>query len=173
MNAMRRSFDGSPRGSGALHLTPFLIGTGLALTTLVALLLPTVLGAQQGITLRGLQGESLSEAELSRGPTVVVVWASWSPRGQDVVPRVNALHRKWSSKCRVVAVNFQEDRATIEQFLSGQSLQVPVLLDQDGTFAKKYAVTSLPGLLVFQDGQKSFGGRLPEDPDRILSEIFP
>lgn len=136
-------------------------------------LLPVPRASAQGLTLRSLGGESFSEGEMSRGPTIVVVWASWSPRGRDVVPRVNALHRRWSSKCRVLTVNFQEDRQAIQEFLAGQSFQVPVLLDEDGAFAKKYAVTSLPGLLVFRDGQKAFGGRLPDDPDRVLGEIFP
>lgn len=162
-----------PRHSGWRGLPPVLATTSFVVAALVALLLSPRVGAQDGITLGGLRGESFSEAELSRGPTIVVVWASWSPRGQDVVPRVNALNRGWGSKGRVVAVNFQEDRATIERFLSSQSFQVPVLLDEDGAFAKKYAVTSLPGLLVFRDGQKAFGGRLPEEPDRVLAEIFP
>lgn len=162
-----------PRHSGFRRLPPVLARTGLVVAALAAALLSPTVGAQDAITLGGLRGESFSEAELSRGPTIVVVWASWSPRGQDVVPRVNALNRGWGSKGRVVAVNFQEDRATIERFLSGQSFQVPVLLDEDGAFAKKYAVTSLPGLLVFRDGQKAFGGRLPEEPDRVLAEIFP
>lgn len=165
-------FPQSP-GSHRFRRSAVATGLGLAVVALLTLLLPPRVDAQGGLTLRGLGGESFSEAELSRGPTIVVVWASWSPRGQDVVPRVNALSRSWSSKGRVVAVNFQEDRATIERFLSGQGFQVPVLLDEDGAFAKKYAVTSLPGLLVFRDGQKAFGGRLPEEPDRVLGEIFP
>ena len=33
-------------------------------------------------------------AELEQGPAIVVVWASWSPRCRDVVPRVNAA---WST----------------------------------------------------------------------------
>jgi len=147
---------------------------GLAILLLVTIaLLPGPRASAQGLTLRSLGGDSFSEGEMSRGPTIVVVWASWSPRGRDVVSRVNALHRRWSSKCRVLTVNFQEDRQTIQEFLATQNLQVPVLLDEDGAFAKKYAVTSLPGLLVFRDGQKAFGGRLPDDPDRVLGEIFP
>lgn len=155
------SFDRLPW----LTLVLLLLGLGAALAAAPA--------SAQGMVLRGTGGESFSEADLSRGPTIVVVWASWSPRGRDVVPRVNALHRSWSSKSRVVTVNFQEDRATIDEFLAGQGFQVPVLMDEDGAFAKKYAVTSLPGLLVFRDGQKAFGGRLPDDPDRVLAEIFP
>lgn len=160
-----------PQRGSALSLRR--LASTLAIVIFCALVWSQPSVAQGGLILHGLRGETFSEADLSRGPTIVVLWASWSPRGRDVVDRVNALHRSWSSKGQVLTVNFQEDRATIEQFTSEQTFQVPVLMDTDGAFAKKYAVTSLPGLLVFRDGQKAFGGRLPDDPDRVLAEIFP
>jgi thiol-disulfide isomerase/thioredoxin len=126
----------------------------------------------QGLSLRGLRGESLSESDLARGATVLVIWASWSPRGQDVVSRVDRIQTRWSGKCRVVMVNYQEDREAIERFLAGKSPTVPVLLDEEGAFAKKHAVTALPGLVVYKDGQVAFRGKLPDDPDRILADIL-
>lgn len=152
--------------TGRLHRPwPLLLAALLTLVTAAPAL-------AQGPTLRGTRGESLSESDLTRGATVAVFWASWSPRGQDIVQRVEELHSRWSSRCRVVMVNFQEDRATIDRFLAGQQPSVPVLMDEEGAFAKKYAVTSLPGLVVFKDGQVAFRGKLPEDPNRILSDIL-
>lgn len=146
--------------------------TLLAVTLgLLALLVPSS-SAQTGLTLRGLGGESMTEAELTRGPTVIVVWASWSPRGRDVVSRVSRIQSRWGSASRVVMVNFQEDRATIEEFLQGRRPPVPVLMDPDGAFAKKHAVTTLPGLLVFQGGRVAYRGRLPDDPDDVLADLL-
>lgn len=122
--------------------------------------------------LAGLQGGQLGEGDLARGVTIVIVWASWSPRGKDIVERVNAIQRSWGGRARVVTVNFQEDRGTVEGFLSGKRLAVPVYLDDDGAFSKKHAVTTLPGLLVIQDGNDAFRGRLPDDPASILNEIL-
>ena len=141
----------------------------LLLLALPVLVLPT---AAQDLRLPGLTGGSLSEAELNRGTTVIVVWASWSPRGRDVVPRVNALSRTWGNRARVITVNFQEDRETVEGFLAGKGLAVPVYLDADGAFSKKNAVTNLPGLLVIKDGETAFRGKLPDDPDSVLREIL-
>ena len=128
--------------------------------------------AAQQIRLQGLGGGQLTDADLARGSTVVVVWASWSPRGKDVVERVNAIEGSWGDRARVVMVNFQEDRATVQQFLSGKNPAVPVYLDTDGAFSKKHAITTLPGLLVVRDGDVAFRGRLPEDPGSILSEAL-
>jgi thiol-disulfide isomerase/thioredoxin len=126
----------------------------------------------QEVPLRGLAGEVLRDADLAQGTTIIVVWASWSPRCRDVVPRVNALARRWGDQARVITVNFQEDRATVEGFLAGKNLATPVFLDTDGAFAKRYAMTSLPGLLVIQNGDVAYRAKLPDDPDRVLAEII-
>lgn len=126
----------------------------------------------QGIVLQGLQGGELREADLTRGTSIVVVFASWSPRGKDVDARANQIASRWGSRARVVMVDFQEDRSQVESFLRGKNLQVPVYLDQDGAFSKKYAVTTLPSLLVLQDGRVAFRGSLPDDPDRVLGDVL-
>lgn len=128
--------------------------------------------AAQNLTLSGLDGGQLREADLAQGATVVIVWASWSPRGRDIDAKVNAIANRWGSRARVVTVNFQEDDATVRQFLNGKRINVPVYLDRDGAFAKKYAVTNLPGLVVFKDGSAAYRNRLPDDPDSVLGSIF-
>lgn len=137
----------------------------VALLGLVASVLPV--GAQD-LQLAGLRGEQLREADLAQGSTIVVVWASWSPRGRDIVERVNAIAQRWGGQARVITVNFQEDRGAVEQFLAGKNLAVPVFLDTDGAFAKKNAVTNLPGLLIVRDGAVAFRGKLPEDVDTTI-----
>lgn len=142
-----------------------------ALAALAVGVAATFAGAQE-VRLRGLGGEELRDADLAQGTTIIVVWASWSPRGRDVVERVNALSGRWGRQARVITVNFQEDRPTVEGFLAGKGLRAPVFLDTDGAFAKRYAVTNLPGLLVVQNGEVAFRGKLPDDPDSVLVEII-
>jgi thiol-disulfide isomerase/thioredoxin len=146
--------------------------TPLLLVALLLVATPATSLAQETITLRGLGGETLSDADLNRGTTIVVVWASWSPRGRDIDARVQAIARRWGGQARVVTVNFQEDRQTVEGFLAGKSFGVPVFLDEDGRFAKKNAVTNLPALLVVRDGRTAFSGKLPDDPDAVLAEAL-
>ncbi len=149
---------------------PYLRWSALAvLAAALLLMLPASPSSAQ--TLRGLGGEQLSEADLARGTTIIVVWASWSPRGRNIDGRVNALADRWGSDARVVTVNFQEDRATVEEFLRGKNLRAPVFLDTDGAFSKKNAVTTLPGLLVIRDGNTAFRGKLPDDADAVIAEI--
>lgn len=139
---------------------------GLTLTSLPA-------GAQD-FRLQNLGGGGpLTDADLAQGSTLVVVWASWSPRCRDIDQRVRQLADRYGNRARVVAVNFQEDRQTASAFLADHPMNVPVYLDQDGTFSKKHAITTLPGLLVMQNGVASYRGKLPDDPAQALADLFP
>ena len=73
---------------------------------------------------------------------------------------------------RVVTIDFQEDRSTIKGFLSGKNLTVPVYLDSKGVFSKKHAVTTLPGILIYSDGQLAHRGRLPRDANALIGRIL-
>jgi thiol-disulfide isomerase/thioredoxin len=146
----------------------------LLLFALVALagLMAQPAAAQESFRLSGLGGGALTEADLARGTTIIIVWASWSPRSRDIVSRVNPIAERWGDRARVVTVNFQEDGAAIEPFLAGKNLSTPVYLDREGVFAKRHKVFNLPGLLVFVDGRTAYSGKLPDDPDRLLSEVL-
>ncbi len=126
----------------------------------------------EGVSLRGLGGEQLADADLAHGATIAIIWASWSPRSRNIVERVNPLASRWGSKAHVVTVNFQEDRSTVERFLAGKGFTVPVFLDTEGAFSKHYAVATLPGLLVVKDGQVAYRGKLPDDPDHVIEDAL-
>lgn len=136
--------------------------TAVALALLCAGALAGAADAASG-ALPALDGGSLRAADLERGTHVLVVWASWSPRCRDIVPRVNEVAARVGARARVATVNFQEERSDVEAFLAGKALSVPVYLDRSGDFSKEHAITTLPGLIVFRDGEARFAGRLEGD----------
>lgn len=141
-----------------------------ALLTLA--LFPAGSAEAEGLVLPGLAGDRLSEAELDSGVTIVVVWASWSPRCRDIGPRVNELASGWKGRARVVTVSFQEESGAAREFRDRQQLRSPVFLDTDAAFSKKHGVTSLPFLLVFRNGESLFAGKLPADAAPTLSRLL-
>lgn len=143
----------------------------LALGVLLLLAGSAAVRAQGGWRLSGIGGESLSESDVGQGATVVVVWASWSPKSRDIVARVNQISDRWSGKARVVTVSFQEEKAAVAGFVAGKGLRSPVFLDADGAFSRKFSIATLPGLLVIKDGQAVYRGKLPEDPDAVIGEL--
>jgi len=145
----------------------------LALLILTAVMLPTG-GHAQGrpFKLEGLQGGTLGPADFAQGVVIAVVWASWSPHCRNIVSQVDAIAATWGSQAKVIMVNFQEDRAEAEAFLSGGRPKAPVFLDQSGAFSKAHSVTNLPGLVIFKDGAAAFSGKLSRNPDSIISQTL-
>ncbi|HEX3557240.1 MAG TPA: TlpA disulfide reductase family protein [Thermoanaerobaculia bacterium] len=151
--------------------------TTLQARTLVLLSFLSVAGlarlaGAEDVSLSCLGGERLTDGELARGTTIVVVWASWSPRSRDVVQRVNPIALRWKGSARVMTVNFQEERRAVEGFLTGKGLDAPVCLDPDGLFSHKYNVATLPGLLVVKNGQVAYHGKLPDDAERVIADLL-
>ena len=129
--------------------------------------------AQPAWELPGLEGGSLGAGDVRGGATVMVVWAGWSPRCRDIVERTNAIASRWGGKARVVMVDFQEEAGEVSAFLAGKGARTPVYLDGDGSFAKQHRVTTLPGLVVYVDGEVAYQGKLPDDPDGVLGDALP
>ena len=148
------------------------MATAIFVASLALLALPPAASRAEDVNLSCLGGGRLGDADLARGTTVVVVWASWSPRSRDIVERVSSLASRWGGRARVVTVDYQEDRPAVERFLAGRSLGAPVCMDPDGAFSRKYNVTTLPGLVVFKDGQVVHRGKLPDDADQVLADLL-
>lgn len=126
----------------------------------------------RGLRLEGLDTGEFREAQLAGGDTIIVYWASWSPKCQDIVERVNALASRWSQDARILMVDFKEEPSEARRFLEGKAPKVPVYLDRSGAFAKKHGVTTLPSLLLFRSGKKLYGGALPADAERLIEKTF-
>lgn len=145
---------------------------GLLLAVLLTTSAAPLRAADEGEALPGLDGGRLSVSDLSEGQFIIVVWASWSPRSRNIGARVGAVAERWGERARVVTVNFQESREKAREFARKQGLRAPVFLDTDATFARRYAVTSLPFLLVLDDGKVAYSGRLPADPDPVIDRAL-
>jgi thiol-disulfide isomerase/thioredoxin len=148
------------------------VGVTILVIAMTALVAVPFLAEAQPVSLSCLGGERLSDADLARGATIVVVWASWSPRSRGIVERVSPLAGRWGGRARVLTVNFQESADVVHGFLAGRSFGAPVCLDMDGAFSKKYNIATLPGLLVVKDGQVAYRGKLPDDADQVIADLL-
>ncbi len=136
---------------------------------LIALLVAVSPAAAQWTLPRLGGGAPLDQAAISSGLVIVVVWTTWSPRGRNIVERLNRIEADWGSRARVVSVVFQESPDAIERFLAGKSLAVPVYLDSgNAEFSKRHNVTQVPRLLVFKDGSTAVNVNLGDDPDPLI-----
>lgn len=117
------------------------------------------------LSLKDLSGKEWTSAEIyGRGATVVIFWATWSPRSTEVIRDLEALRaRIGPEKVSLVAVNCEHpaisaaDRDAIAAAVKQIGFTGPVLVD-DGLIAfNDYGAMALPSTLVIgADGKVGY-----------------
>ena len=102
-----------------------------------------------------LGGDARALSAFSGQLVLLNFWATWCPPCVEEMPSLQNLHDALEEDAfSVVAVNVQEDDATVEEFVHRLELEFPVLLDRNGTTTRRYAVRGLPtSYLIGPDGR--------------------
>lgn len=126
-------------------------------------------------TLKSLNGDEMSLADL-RGKVVVMdFWATWCPPCRKELPELEKLHRELSVEGVVfVGVN-DEDSGTVKSFVSKNSYAIPVLMDSKRQVHRRYGVRAIPTLfIVDREGtirQHFIGSRSQEQIRAAILEV--
>ena len=104
--------------------------------------------------LNSVEGRTVSLADLNGKIVVLDFWASWCPPCIKSLPHMGDLYlQKRDEGVEIFAVNMAESVDTVEAFLKSKELNIPVLLDKDGSVANQYNVASIPQTVVIgKDG---------------------
>lgn len=89
---------------------------------------------------------------VGKKPLLLVFWAAWCPLCKDEVPVINRIHRQ--GNVEVVAVNVKESPQKVKAAVRSLDIRYPVLLDPDGSVAKKYKVPGIPVYIVIDKAGK-------------------
>lgn len=82
--------------------------------------------------------------------TVVDFWATWCDPCRDQMPELDRLAASLRGQgLQVYAISFDEDRASVEEFVARTPVGFPVLWDKGGaTLAERLALTRLPTTMI-------------------------
>jgi peroxiredoxin len=96
-------------------------------------------------TLEALDGGDISLSAL-RGQVVLVnMWATWCPPCRSEMPAIQSTYDRYHERgFTVVAVNQQEDAATVAAYFQENGLTFPAVLDRTASTAASYQVRVLP-----------------------------
>jgi len=105
---------------------------------------------------RSVEGKSVSlDALLRKGPVLLDFWATWC---KPCVTSLPAVERLWqehrAAGLTVVAVSIDGPRnfAKVRPFARNLGLTFPVVLDEDGSIARRFDVTAVPtSILIAPD----------------------
>lgn len=107
--------------------------------------------------------------------TVVNFWASWCPPCVKEIPSLNRLKQKMAGKpFQLISINYAEDRNTILNFMKKVKVEFPVLIDENGDFARKWNVIAFPSTFIIDpQGQIRYGvnAAVEWDTEEITEKI--
>src|SRR5262249_21838990 len=102
-----------------------------------------------------LDGKKFRLADRKGKIVVLDFWATWCGPCMQGMPMTEEIVRGFADQqVELVAVNLEEQPATIKSVLERHKLNVPVALDRDGSVAAKYSVTAIPQtVLIDREGK--------------------
>jgi thiol-disulfide isomerase/thioredoxin/outer membrane lipoprotein-sorting protein len=105
--------------------------------------------------LNDLEDKPVQLSKLMGSVVVLDFWATWCGPCVMSLPHLDQLYKEQSPNgLKVYALDQQEDKAKVADFVKSKGWTLPVLLDSDGGVAKKYLVTGIPQTVVVgKDGK--------------------
>lgn len=95
--------------------------------------------------LKDLNGKEVSLSDYKGKKVFLNFWATWCPPCKAEMPEMEKLYQETKdSDLVILAVNLDEDKDTVQKFMSSNKYNFPVLLDIDNIVASKYEVISIP-----------------------------
>jgi thiol-disulfide isomerase/thioredoxin len=96
-------------------------------------------------TLMDLDGKKRSLESFAGQVILLNFWATWCPPCRAEMPSMESLHRELKDEGLVIlAVNSQQSREEVGEFVVAGGYTFPVLLDESGRVGASYAVRAIP-----------------------------
>jgi peroxiredoxin len=103
---------------------------------------------------------------IGKKPVLLIFWATWCPHCDESVPAINTMHSEPPTRdtLEIFALDYMESREKVRAFIERKKVAFRVLLDSDGSVARKYGVIGIPTyILIDRRGNVVFRGyEIPE-----------
>jgi peroxiredoxin/outer membrane lipoprotein-sorting protein len=100
-------------------------------------------------TLKGLDDKDIKLSSLKGSVVILDFWATWCGPCMASLPHLNDLYNDESPNgLKVIAVNLQEDKDTVQATITKKKWSLPVALDTEGSVAQKYKANAIPETVV-------------------------
>jgi peroxiredoxin len=106
-------------------------------------------GQAPGFTLDSLDGGTITLGDLEGQVVVLDFWAVWCRPCVEAMSHLQQLHERYADQGVVVlAINVEEDRHEVAEFVADHGYTLTVLFDSNGRIADAYGVVGIPHTVV-------------------------
>lgn len=135
---------------------------GLLLLAPAALRAQDVIGIPVGqtpppVTVEDLSGDTVSLARwVGKKPVIVEFWATWCPICEELLPRMEAAHKKYGDKAEfiVVAVAVNQSKSSVRRHLEKHPMPFTFLWDGNGAAVRAFQAPSTSYIAVLDSQGK-------------------
>jgi thiol-disulfide isomerase/thioredoxin len=134
--------------------------------------------AAPDFTLSRLEGGEASLAEYRGHAVLMEFWATWCGPCRYSTPSLEVIYRKYRDRgVAVLLINQQETPEAIREWAENR-FTATILLDRDGTVARRYGLTGVPQLFIVDQGGRllyrraGYRGGLERDLKHILDGLL-
>ncbi|MFC5701513.1 peroxiredoxin family protein [Cohnella faecalis] len=106
-------------------------------------------------SLAGIDGSLYKWRQFRGKPVVLNFWASWCGPCKDEAPSFVKLHDTYKKELTIIAINLTaaDSEKSAREFADEYGFSFPVLLDKDGSVAKRYKIRPIPStFFIDKDG---------------------
>jgi peroxiredoxin len=105
-----------------------------------------------------------------KSPVLIHFGTTWCPPCIEEIPDMKALAKKHSDLV-ILAVDSNEKDDVVRNFVTGNKIEYPVLLDSDGKVLTDYAIVAVPqNVLVDKDG--TVVAQTPDIPEKAIGWLL-
>ena len=127
------------------------------------------------VTVTSPNGEAYRPTDAKGKVLFVDFWATWCGPCKASFPRIDGLYKQHKDKgLEVVAINEDEERSKVPEFLADTKATFPIAFDKDGKAAQAFGVQTMPSsFLIDRRGVVRFAhsGYHPEEAAQIEAEM--
>lgn len=160
------------------------MGVGVFLTAFAVYMFATMPRATSVVSRSGnsvefalndLSGEQVKLSDFRGQPVLVNFWATWCPPCRAEMPDLIAFQARHQAEgLQFLAINTEDDPALAREFVRANQMNVPVLLDSEGSVLRAMGTGGLPSTFLFdRSGQLIFQWTGQISPGVLEQRVVP
>ncbi|MGH7529175.1 MAG: TlpA family protein disulfide reductase [Gemmatimonadales bacterium] len=109
------------------------------------------------VTIEDLQGNPVSLSQwIGKKPVLVEFWATWCPICEELVPKMEAAHRRFGDRVEVlaIAVAVNQSKRSVQRHLDRHPMPFPFLWDTNGNATRAFQAPSTSYVVVLDASGK-------------------